>query len=88
MSIPFDEKNICMAEKLSSQNIVLNLKSENKTDLIKELAERLKGHPNLLNFNQFVKDIFKRGRLVCQPPRFCFIISMNIFFHFKLYTLL
>jgi len=60
VSIPFDEKNICMAEKLSSQNIVLNLKSDNKTDLIKELAERLKGHPNLLNFNQFVKDIFKR----------------------------
>lgn len=60
MTIPSDEKRICLAEKLSPQNIILELKSDNKTDLINELAERLKGQPSLLNFNQFVKDIFKR----------------------------
>ena len=53
-------KKISFADRLLKEYILLDLKSETKEDAIRELAECLRGDANLLDFDRFVKDVFKR----------------------------
>jgi len=39
---------------------MLDLKSDTKEEIIKELAQCIKNHKNLLNLHNFLRDVFKR----------------------------
>ena len=57
---PSQRKKLSFADRLSVEYINLNLKGSTKDDLIRELAECAKNNKNLINFDQFVSDVFKR----------------------------
>ncbi len=61
------EKNgasgIRMGEYLTAEQIVLEIKAQNKENAIKEVASLLKKSPEIVNFDTFIKDIFKREEL-------------------------
>lgn len=56
------KKTINFADRLSPEYIRLDLKGQNKNEVIKELAECLKNSPDLLNWDQFLRDVFKREK--------------------------
>jgi fructose-specific phosphotransferase system IIA component len=53
---------IGFADKLSEKYILLDMKSQTKDQAIRDLAESLRGNPSLLDFDRFLKDVYKREK--------------------------
>ncbi|MBN1902602.1 PTS sugar transporter subunit IIA [Candidatus Sumerlaeota bacterium] len=56
------KKIINFADRLHAEYIRLDLKSQSKDDAIRELADCLKENPNLVQFDRFLQDVFKREK--------------------------
>jgi len=54
------QKKLNFHERLSPEYIMLDLKSDTKEEIIKELAQCIENHKNLLNLQNFLRDVFKR----------------------------
>lgn len=56
------KKSINFADRLIPEYIRLDLKNRTKNEAISELSECLKPSADLLNYDQFLKDVFKREK--------------------------
>jgi len=57
------DKKMQIAKFLTKENILLDIKSNTKNDVIKEIAYTLKKSDKLSDYDKFIKDIFERERL-------------------------
>ena len=57
------DKKMQIAKFLTKENVILDIKSRNKADVIKEIACTLKSSDKLKDYNKFLKDISDREKL-------------------------
>lgn len=63
ISIKKGEYPMNIIDYLAHENILLDLKAQNKEDAIKEIAVLLKNKPEVINYDIFLQDVFEREKL-------------------------